>query len=276
MRFKLLVRKFLYIILRNRLFYFIEKREMNITENIGKLSITYSPWTDIGLSLYLKNKFEQDEMSMMESLLKDGSVVLDVGANIGYLSLLFSQNNKVKTVLSIEPSPQTFRTLLKNIHGHNNILALNVGFSETNGLVDFFIAVDNAYSGLKDTKRKEIIDIVKVPVFKGDDYLKLLNIEKIDFIKMDVEGFEHSALKGLEETIIRNKPAMHIEIYSGKNSNLNPEETIKYVVQLGYDAYILKDGKLQPYSCHDDKYYSYFFTPKAILFICSIFLWLFH
>ena len=86
-------------------------------------------------------------------------------------------------------------------------------------------------------------------------------MEHIDFVKIDVEGLEHNVLEGMKEIIQKYRPIIFCEIYQGTASNKHPDKTVKFVSELGYDAYILKGDALVKYIKHDDMYYNYFFIP---------------
>lgn len=256
------VRKFIDKLLKGRLLSLFKMLNIHASEAIGGFSVTYDPNTDIGRSLFFTGQFEREELGLCKQYLREDSVVVDIGANIGLHSIYFSQIAHKGIVLSIEPSNPTYRLLLNNIQNIKNILPLNIAVSDVNNIVDFYEASDNAYSSLKDTKRKRIKNTKKVISFKLDDILLKLGMSRIDFVKIDVEGFEQNVIIGMQGIINKYAPYIFCEIYRGDNSNNDPEGTIKYITSLGYAAFTLKDAKLVEYAGHDDNYYNYLFIPK--------------
>lgn len=221
--------------------------------------IEYFLKTDIGNQLYLKGTFEKNELNLCAKYIQEDSNVVDIGANIGVHSIYFSNLAKKGKVLSIEPQTTIYSTLLKNIMNYENIIPLNIALNLKPSIAEFFIAEDNAYSSLKDTKRKNIISKKHVVVLPFDSLSGLF--QKIDFIKIDVEGLEYNVLLSMKNILIKDRPTLFVEIYGGQNSNTNPEETIIFLINLGYKAYIVgQNGSLEKYSTHDDRLYNYFFV----------------
>lgn len=223
----------------------------------------YDPGTDIGQTLYLTGSFEESELDLCAKYIPSDAVVLDIGANIGLHSVYFSQKVPRGFVLAFEPSLETFQLLATNVVGIENVSLLNVAISNQGGILDFFVASDNAYSGLMDTKRKSIRDVIKVPCMRVDDVLKNININRVDFVKIDVEGLELNVLQGMTQAIETYKPVIFCEIYAGRNSNSDPDGTVKFVCAAGYSAYTMRNGQLLPYKKHDDNFYNYLFLPTG-------------
>lgn len=242
-----------------RLYKFFYK---NFCDQLGSDRVYYSLDSEIGKRLFFYGGFEEKEFDNLKKFIKSDSVVLDIGANIGISSLFFSKMADNGLIFSFEPAKDTFSILLKNVKKMNNIVPLNFGFSNTNGLATFYENSDDAYSGFKDTKRKKIINKTKALLFKLDSFFGLLNLEKIDFIKIDVEGLEYDVLSGGSEIIEKYRPIIFCEIYRGSNSNLKPDETINFLINKNYKSLVFVDDKLVDYKKHDDAFYNYLFIPR--------------
>ena len=223
----------------------------------------YNSTTDVGRSLFFYGSFEQSDIGYISNLIENNGHIIDVGANIGYHSICWSAMIPNYHVHSFEPGKETFDLLEFNVEKNqkNNIILMNVAVSDKSGIATFYHCSDDAYSSLKDTKRKEIVSTYEVKVITIDDYVKSHNLENVSFIKIDVEGLEHNVLIGAKETLLSKKPIVFCEIYAGSNSNENPLRTIHFIEALGYKPFILKDGKPEVFECHDDKYYNYLFMP---------------
>ncbi len=229
---------------------------------MGRL-ISYDPSTDIGGLLLSSGEFEKKEMDLCAGFISETSIVLDVGANIGLHSIYFSSLAKDGFVLSFEPSVATFELLVSNVANISNIVPINLAVSNEGKIADFFNTCDNAYSSLMDTKRKDVVNIKKVPCMRIDDVVSGLHLDRVDFVKIDVEGFEFEVLKGMVEVISKYQPVIFCEIYKGKHSNQLPDETVKYLIGKGYHALVVREGMLADYEKHNDTFYNYLFLPRV-------------
>jgi len=137
--------------------------------------------------------------------LKKGDVVIDLGANIGYHTLKFSRIvGDTGKVYAFEPDPNNFKLLEKNIKENNckNVIAYQKAVCEKKGQVKLNIWKGNfggnsIYNDKNIQEKKQVI----VESIVLDDYF--VN-EKVDFMKIDIEGAEFSALKGAKN-ILKNK-----------------------------------------------------------------------
>jgi FkbM family methyltransferase len=221
------------------------------------------PATDIGLELLVTGHFEREAIAQCARFIRPDGIVVDVGANIGVHTVHFAGFAGLGKVICLEPARSTFAHLLQNVKHLDNVIPLNIGLSDTTGLQPFFVAADNAYSGLKDTKREAIVHQELVACFRGDDILlALARSQRIDLVKIDVEGFEMQVLAGMRELLVTKRPVIFCEIFGGQQSNADPQATVQFCVSLGYDAFVLSGAQLVPAGVHDDRLYNYFFIPR--------------
>lgn len=153
------------------------------------------------------------------------TLVLDIGANIGNHSLYFLNECNAMGVYCFEPVKDTFRILKKNIVINNlsdRTILNNVGVGVKSGqaIIDQYDS-NNIGSTTIELSKEGDIKVISI-----DE----LNIkEKIGLVKMDVEGFEISALKGMINTLRNNLPFISIEI-----RNHNKREALSILLQMGY------------------------------------------
>lgn len=223
------------------------------------------PTTDIGLELFVSGHFERGAIAQCAKFIHPDGVVVDIGANIGVHTVHFASFAGLGRVICLEPARSTFELLLRNVRHLANVVPLNIALSDKAGLQPFFVAVDNAYSGLKDTRRKAILRQESVACFRGDEILSTLTDgQRVDLVKIDVEGFETQVLTGMKEFLATHQPVIFCEIFGGQQSNSDPQSTVKLCVSLGYDAFILNGAELMPAGAHDDRFYNYFFIPRRL------------
>ena len=161
--------------------------------------------------------------------LGESQVIIDIGGNIGQTSLVINANrvecvNNFK-IICFEPYPENFNKLLTNINLNSNIQNIkleNIGLGDKNSQVEMFKeCISNSggnrivYDPAKNTEGIEVVQITTL-----DNYLESNNIEKVDFVKIDVEGFEYSVLKGAIKTLRKSKPKLYIEL---DNANLKKQ-----------------------------------------------------
>lgn len=131
--------------------------------------------------------------------MEDGMTFLEVGANIGYYTLLELKNSKNSKVIAFEPNPYNVEILKKNIEingfGSRRIKIEELGVGDKNENMKFYIyEYSNASSMIKRDGMKEEIT---VKVIRLDDYIT----EKIDYLRMDTEGFEMNIIKGMKNIL---------------------------------------------------------------------------
>jgi FkbM family methyltransferase len=167
--------------------------------------ILVNPVSDTGVerSIFFKGTYENGTMKIMTDVLNKGRAFIDIGANIGLMSLHASRimGNRGK-VLSFEPLLSTYNILLQNIslNKASNIEAINIAVGSTNGIVEIF---DNSKirgaSSLINTNQTQSSH--RVPLKSLDTYLDEDPIESITCLKIDVEGWELEVLKGAAKTL---------------------------------------------------------------------------
>jgi len=233
-----------------------------VRDRIGDDFVEYFLGSDIGNRLYFYGDFEKKELEICKRFIGKDSTVIDIGANIGIHTIFFSKLATSGKVVSFEPQLTIFDTLLRNVRKLENVIPIDIAINSQSMLTEFFIAKDNAYSSLKDTKRKEILARKFVMTLPFDTMSGAFR--KIDFIKIDVEGLEHEVIQSMPDTLRTHKPVLFVEIYAGKNSNPDPDKTVALLSEMGYSAfYVDDDGELARYTKHNDGYYNYFFVHSA-------------
>ena len=165
--------------------------------------------------LVRREGFEIPMTRMFSTLIRPDFQILDVGANIGCTSLLFSDLGQ--QVVAFEPLPQTFELLQKNISSakKNNIETLALALGDENKETEiYFSDMNRSTAFVLDKTERDDNKTVTIQVKRLDDLLPEIGIDRLDFIKIDVEGYELRVLKGAEKTINQYRPIVQMEFNS--------------------------------------------------------------
>ena len=137
----------------------------------------------------------------------------DVGANIGLHSLFASKRiGSEGKVIAFEPCESTYKRLVENVNLNkpNNIYVFKLALGDNDCEMDMIkITSDTSKTYIRQVKsnnKDEIIEIVKLTTL--DNFIRNNNIKKIDYLKIDVEGFELNVLKGAITTLTNIIPAI--------------------------------------------------------------------
>ncbi|APG04437.1 hypothetical protein BJI69_11360 [Luteibacter rhizovicinus DSM 16549] len=154
--------------------------------------------------------FEPDMIALFRCFAK--GTVLDIGANIGCTALAFS--SMAATVHAFEPSPTTYELLRLNTAVAPNVIPHNYGLGAKNGSFELTFAPNNRSGGYISDKLKASVGhtVERIALRKLDRMVRSLKLRAVDFIKIDVEGFEGSVIKGGARTIRRFKPVVALEL----------------------------------------------------------------
>lgn len=170
--------------------------------------------------IYYGIGFEKDELNLVKKLLSHGDVFFDVGANIGVYTLIASQlvgdNGQVH---SFEPLPDVNDLLNTNVRLNkcNNVTVNPFAVGDRDGTTQIFINAQNALSSLGNTNRGAVLQSQNVRIVTLDSYSSSANLSRIDFLKIDVEGFEGHVLRGAEEILDRSTNLIVMSELAKKN-----------------------------------------------------------
>ena len=159
-----------------------------------------------------RDYWDTGALYIIDRYLKEGAVILDIGANIGSHSVFWALERNAKKIYSFEPLKGTYEILLKNIELNeleNVIFPFNVGLSD-----------EESFAKVKTFDARNIGSTSFAKSKTGNFKLVTLDSmdikEKIDLIKIDVEGHEVEVLMGGLKTISKNKPVIVIESFHRK------------------------------------------------------------
>lgn len=196
------------------------------------------------------------------SLLKDGNgAVLDIGANIGIMTVHLAHKLPNSTVHAFEPMPSNFSVLKKIVSKFKlkKVLLHEIALGDSKGTVKMILPENGKtkMQGLSHVKHETITEWnigeeFEVPLDTLDN---IINGEKIQGIKIDVENFEFYALNGGKRIIEENKPIIYAELWENQNRN-NCMDLLK---EFAYTPHIVVDGKLEIFNPAQHKNQNFIF-----------------
>lgn len=193
---------------------------------------------------------ERYELKVYRDLLKEGMVVVDIGANVGLYTFEASKFvGDSGRVVAFEPDPYNFEALSLRLKksGKKNITLVNKALSNASGITKLFIdpfspgnhsfSADNLYFGN---------DFVEVSTVKLDDYLIESGIKKVDVVKIDVQGAEGLVFEGAIDTLKKNDLKILMEFWPHGMAQVTPNvrKVMQELEDIGY-TFIVLDKKVK-------------------------------
>lgn len=200
--------------------------------------LAYADMSDGFLRLIpIEGGFEADFFIVADALLADGGTYLDVGANFGLLSFgLAGRHGGNIDFHLFEPNPRLVESIARSrqLYPQMRCTVNQVAVSDQAGEVRFSINDDQ--SGVSHISTAEETGGVVVPAITIDAYLEETGLKKVELLKLDVEGFELSALRGADASL-RNRriEAVYFEYFEKYLTRVAPpSELIAYLDSVGY------------------------------------------
>ena len=191
--------------------------------------------------------YEEDVSTILNKLLKKGMNVINIGASIGYFTLLAARQVGPKgKVFAFEPFPGSVKLLEKNVdaNGYKNVETVQMAVSNKTGSSSLFLKPDTTQHFVSNSKQD--YKKIKIAVTTIDNYLKEKNL-KMDFVIMDAEGHENYILDGMRKTIEKNP---HLEIitefnpYTLEIAGTTGKDFLNKIEKLGFSLHIIDDTNL--------------------------------
>lgn len=207
----------------------------------------------VSVNLFYRGIWEENETRLVKNEIHIDDIVLDIGANIGYYTLIFA--NLVGPggkIFSFEPEPTNFNLLKKNIeiNGHQNITIENVAVSNDSGKIKLFLSEKDPGQHKIDCGIDVSNNYIIVNKISLDDYFKNNPLaKKISFIKIDVEGSEINVLKGMQNILNINKKLKILIEYSPKhirNFGIEPIELLEFLKTNEFNFFLIESNGMIP------------------------------
>ena len=192
----------------------------------------------------LSGNLEKETVALCKKILKPGMNAVDIGAHIGYYTMLFSKLvGKNGQVFAFEPEPENFQLLAENTGKYRNVKIFKKAISDKSGPLWFYRSEGKTacHSLLPADFRNEKIEVQAATL---DQFLLENNSPKIDLIKLDIEGAEPYAVAGMRKLFAESKDTMLVFEFCPNNLiplTASPYKFLEDLQQFGFNLYIIKN-----------------------------------
>ena len=195
----------------------------------------------------IEKGYHEQEFMYFVNMVPNRGVVLDIGANIGIMTVLLAKKLDKATVYSFEPIPNNLKALKRVIQYYalHNVQVFETALGETPGELSMVVpVVKNAVmQGLSHVVEEGITEeghFFSVPVQQLDAIPALRELPEITAIKIDVENFEYYVLKGGAALLRKHKPVIYCELWDNDRRRL----CFEYLQGLGYQVKVYENNSL--------------------------------
>lgn len=222
------------------------RRTVQINDFDSDLSINVSLNEHMGSQIFWYGSYSRDILLSLDQHLKPGMTFLDVGANIGEITLFAGKRvGQSGRVLSFEPSDESADQLEANIalNKQTQTKVLRKGASDKAGTAPIFTNVTSFKDGSKNhglttlyasvDRNEKVGDIQLVTI---DEVVSQEGLDRVDGIKIDIEGAELPALKGAVNTLTKFRPWLIVEVQdeTARTAGYRQEDVLDFLAKLGY------------------------------------------
>jgi len=222
------------------------KQQPIVIKWISGLRVKVYLGNDLSLCLYIDGCFEPNEFVFLDNVLAPGMTFIDGGTNAGLYTLFASRRvGPTGLVMAIEPSQREFNYLQDNLKLNKitNVKAFQIALSNKNDTGTLHIARDD-HEGQNtlgifahpDIKRSHT---EQVSLRRLDDLIDEEKVDRVDVIKLDVEGAESKALEGAHHILHRFSPLLLIELSDAalRSQGSSSSKLLGLIKSLGYEIY---------------------------------------
>jgi FkbM family methyltransferase len=196
------------------------------------------------------DRYEKGTTRLFKELLKPGMVVIDVGAHVGFFTLLAArQVGPMGKVYAFEPEPSNHALLLRNIelNGYANILAVREAVFSNSGPANLFLsALDSGSHSIHAAGARGVTGTARVEAITLDAFLDGEGWPQVDLVKIDVEGAEVAVLEGMSRLLDRQHDLKLIVEFCPfllRLVGLLPSALLDKLASLGFAVHIIDDRK---------------------------------
>jgi FkbM family methyltransferase len=184
----------------------------------------------VSIELAVHRTHEPRATELLADFLKPGMTVIDIGSNLGYYALLESRLvGRSGTVIALEPVPQNAEICKQNIgvNGCSNVVFRQAAIGPYNGRLPLHLSEKSNWHTLHEV-HWSTTDIL-VPVCTLDSLVSELSLNRVDLVRMDLEGYETVVIDGMRKTLEEYSPRLLVEVHP---QIVGPEAMRQYLLDL--------------------------------------------
>jgi len=217
----------------------------SISVNLAGNTLFIDKTDKVAVETYLKSEYEPGTTNFLKKIIKKGMNVINIGANIGYFTLLAAREvGPEGKVFAFEPFPQTVELLKKNIlvNGFENIEIESKAVSNKTDYATLLTGGSSLHNFISKKKFPQLKEI-QVPTITVDDFLKNKDIN-IDFIFIDAEGQEPLIFEGMKKTLQNQNLEIVFEFnqFTLEFSDTNPNDLLDQIKKMGFQLYLIDEN----------------------------------
>lgn len=199
----------------------------------------------------LFQEYEKETTGFFKKNILPGMTIIDIGAHVGYYTVLFAKlTGPQGRVYAFEADADNFGLLKKNAGNRKNIYLFNQAISDKDGFIDFYKIKSSTGCHSLIAPQNDEAERINISTTTIDSFIEKHHLEKVGFIKIDIEGGEYLALLGMQKLLSRNdSPAIVMEFRPEaiSSAKLDPQEFLKKIRGFGFKIFeILPKGDIQP------------------------------
>jgi FkbM family methyltransferase len=207
-------------------------REIETVRTTDRFDITVMPNDLIGRHLYLSGEFDRSTVEIVCDFAEPGDVLLDIGANIGYVSACFLSNVAGSRVIAVEPQPGVLDLLKQNLDqfGARQVV-YPFALSDRDG--ESFMQIDNENRGASRLSNGGL----KIETRSAARLFAEADLSRLDLVKVEIEGHEEEALTSCKTFLVSRKPKIVLfEEHGAKSAG----SIGKLLRDVGFDIYCIR------------------------------------
>ncbi len=231
---------------------FTNKKTLTAYSEKYKLKFRFHIKDGLGKDIYYKKGvYAEDHITsfLLENIgIKDEDMIIDIGGNIGWYSLVLSHKNK-PTVLAFEPDIFNFSLLKNNValNKKDNIRIFNLALSDTPGKMTLYLYKKHNLGRHSFIRQRNSIGTAEVETIQLDSFLydQGLSERKIKLIKIDIEGYEFAAMSGAGKSLARTEYLLtEFSPDMMKKIKHDPMDYINHIKSFGFTPWVITENGL--------------------------------
>jgi FkbM family methyltransferase len=221
--------------------------------------------------LAVTGEYEVLETKILKFFASNSEIIFDVGANVGYYAIeLGIAMRQTAVIHSFEPIPESFEQLQKNVilnSAADKVICNQSAISNSEGEMVLYKprTSGSSASSARNLHPNEEVETVEVPMTTLDKYMISHSLEKLDLLKIDVEGSELMVVEGALESIQRHQPVIFAELLRKwcAQFGYSPNLVLEILFPLGYRCFAVSEKLPEVFSISEEtKETNFLFIPK--------------